>query len=309
MDKIIVLKHSGMSYIQAPTYGPQPSLVNGEIPQACLGNENWRMVAGDVVRIVNVRKGSPPVVRWLLADKYDGIVDLPSELPAGATPYDRDACDCKPYDAEECRFDPGFYRAEYGDAPEVVTPMEFEVFDVSCEPFDLPPWVKPDFPHSLKEYPWAWHKFPCSVTAAHVFGEALERVTGIVNKTPHLFFSQHYPSIGHVVVSENIAVPFESKYTQRYDAKIGRKKTETRTRVVEERNRAVVVLDLSMEGSIYGDLNTRVIVHGVQGENFENLVAKKDAYIERIAAMLSPEAREVCPCCKGIGIIKREIPS
>lgn len=293
------MKKDEMSYVEVGSFGSFK--INNSIWPKCPGNGAWAMKEEPVITIEEITRGPKPLLHWRLIEKYNGIVDLPLTLPKEATPYDRGACDCTPWNEDECKFDPGFFEAVYGDSPEILIPCGFEIVDNDCEPILVPNYVKVLFPACLKEHPRTWSKFPCSIKAEKIWEMVIKAILPIVKSSPFLVILQEHISIGHLVIGEKMSVSFPSKTKERYRPM--RNSDKTLTRLVDEHYRVVPILDLVMAGNNYGDINTRIFVDGLEAQDYRSLEKAIEKYVKGFTDILTTEQREVCPYCKGIGAI------
>ncbi len=276
-------------------------LINRVQPTHCKGNKNWVQVAATVDIIQ--RKATSERVRtgFRLKEQFAGIKGIvtdpafPAEKPADAYEWVSDFGGWSGEHAE-------FYEAVYSEPAESLQEVAFEVISLDCEPVELPPYVKVDFPACVSEHPETWHKYQCSIGYEQVFNLIHDAVAKIVAENPDVLSMDDYKSIQTCTVQQRIAIPSVARRTR----KVERFNSKTRPhRKFDDVTDTVKMVTLLQFVGKYKDRGAPYIqVQAMGGKNYEDLQFNLAVYIKSFTDKLDITRLSVCHHCFGSGTVK-----
>jgi len=286
---LIVMKKDGSSYVELGYHAEHYYLVNGKPPVLCPGNSDWAMVEGDLISLERIVPAKRELVGFCLKEEFVGVVTIAEQLPADAFTFDFDESEWTGERAE-------LYQPVYLDVPQGTTPVEFHVIDYDCEPVKMPPYVEVDFPANLKFHRAVQHKYPCRVPMKQVFDLVAEAVVAEVNKHPEIYRLHDCRNIQVLKVTAILkTAPRKERIdVSRVGARRPKWKTVTETTITKE--------VLSIVGE-YRDKANAIQIREVAGENYKDLKAKLEAYIQSFVELIDPRQWCVCDKCNGEGVV------
>lgn len=290
-EKIIVMQKGGVSYVKLSSYGMSAYLINGIEPVVAPGNSNFAMVDGEITRIERKKTATRSIIGYALYDRYKEITQLPHGMPAGAFTRDEDG--------DLCGENAEFYRAVFDNPQPTLDPVDFEIVDRDCAPVAIPHYVTIDFPNNIARYPETQHKYPCRIGAETVFNMLWDRVKERVDASAGHYTMDSYKSIQTLTVNERIEIPFHQTRQVEYYPTQRSRNTKTRTEVVK--TRTVKVFEVC--GPKYSNSGGKACVQSIRGENYAELQANLEAYIQTFLAELTEGRRQLCEKCRGEGVL------
>lgn len=293
-----VLEKGGMSYVELD-WRRNDTRINGEKAIACPGNDKWAMVEGKITSLEYVRQVQGEVTGFRLADRYRNLVALPETQPLDA--FER-AVDCGGIAGELSEF----YEVVRAEPTEETEVLEWQVINLDCEPMQMPDYVQAKFPDSLRQYPQTWHKYPCYITMPNVFSLVYDKVAEAVDGSDRKYERDNYKNIQVLEVWENVPVnfPLHRRVVRIATTKKGKDKVEE----IPETVRKIPVFKLY--GTYKTDREFRgtdvgMQIQAIHGESYGDLQKKLEEYVQSFLIILLDGAkREVCPHCKGTGIVE-----
>lgn len=291
MENILVLQKNGKSFVNISSYQQSNYLVNGKSLTSCPGNTNWGMIDGEVKSITKEITGGQKLEKFILREPFrENPGKLQLELPPESFEYDKE-------DYEYIGENSEFYEPVYLPGETIIINENFLIVDKDCEPVILPDYVKIDFPYSFEKYPETWYKYPCSISAENIFNFLINELEPILINNQDKFAYNLYKNIYILDVSIKVDLP-KFLYKTEYRQKIYCKKKEA------------VVIKWRLEPFLYitakRDKTEGILIPQICGDNYDDLLNKKNKYIDSIVKKFDITSFSVCEHCKGLGIIQNE---
>jgi len=289
LDTIKVLKKDGVSYAEIGR-GILDYLVNGQHPVICRGNSNWCQVDGDITSIERELPAEQELVGFRLKDEYASVTNLPQEQPISAFAWSDD-------DYEWVGEHVELYQPVYRDIPRGTEAIPFEVIDIDCEPVALPDYVKVDFPANVREYRQIHHKYPCRIAMTDVFRLVRKAILEHIAKHKGVFRISDYERLQTMSVDVVVTIPEEIRKPRKVQDILSRR---PKWKTVVDTDKSVRVLDIVGD---YQNKHDSIQITKVHGENYADLQTNLAAYIATFIDKLDPRRWQVCPHCRGEGVV------
>lgn len=288
---------NGRSYFK-PGWGVW--YVNGNPAERTPGSSEWYFVEGDVTSIEERRGGASRRSHYELKPDVAAVArvaGLPERKELDAFTVDDDDGGLVGEHAQ-------FYQAVMVRDPDVALPVAFTVFQAVAEPQPLPRWARSEFPHNLDFPDYFQHAFPCRIEPKELWAPARAAVLKAVEAAPGCYKVADYDNIQTMTVSLRLTVPFVHLVRRQTNVL-----TAKRPKYVHEQQTERLVPILTLVGTYKqeGDSETLVRLPTLRGRNLAELRAKIDEYCADLAAMVTPDARQVCPLCEGSGNTARGV--
>lgn len=292
----VIKAPNGRSYVNVGyALGRSSLLINGTPVVVSPGDRNWAIVEGDVVSVVALVSGGRTLSHFELVPetaKVARAAGLVESVPPATFWRDEDG------DGLWVGENVQFYHPIFTPDPPVESPLEFEVFQAVAEPREIPSWCQVDFPYRLEYAPYLWHAYSCRISPENLWPFARKAVLDVVAKYPDRYIVRDYDSIQTMTVNIKLAVPFSS--TINYTVTKGRREKWC-TKLEQYRESKL----LELVGKYNQASPDAVRLPELRAENFTDLQATIDDYCSQLAASVDIGAWNVCPHCKGSGVLKQ----
>ncbi|MEK6878863.1 MAG: hypothetical protein AABY22_04610 [Nanoarchaeota archaeon] len=292
MNEVHVLMKDGFSYFKIDLICSTNAVcfVNGEQTESCVSDKSWKKFKGKINSIKIEYDLPQKVLEYRIKDEYKPLSKENSKFPF-----------TKLIDSYDYDLDNNFYNAVYSPKERKQEEVPFIVIDKNCEPIQMVPGVKIQFPHNLNNHPETWHKYPCSISSHFVFLDLFNKAKEFCSKYSK-YKIEDMINIGIFRVKEYIEVNFKKLDIRSYYRSLKAKKM---TDEIYEVERIEIEL-LNIYSEIYTSPPKNVkIVPSFKADNYEQLKKKIDEYIGNELFILDSTTREICPHCEGLGILRK----
>ncbi len=294
-ESIRIIQKNGISYFKPNSYY---NIVNfwandNILAEKCPGDPSWYKVSVNISKLESEHNGGIDYVAYKIRDTYKVLsqnspVQFPEVLSVEKFNLLEDESEKK-----------SFYEPVIKQNPNYRNNIEFVIIDRDCEPVKMLPGVNVQFPYDLEKYPETFHKYPCSITGDSLFEILYSRVSDMV-KSDKKYSIEDYRSIGVLRAYETLKINFQKKEVRRFYPSLRAKKMVSKEYLVE--NTKITLLEIYAP-KYKSNNSSSETVPALSAPSYAELLEKINNYIDSKMRVFDSSAKEVCACCKGVGVV------